>query len=282
MTILNLLSNFKITEQQSVKKPVFNLLAPQKTSEIFEKPIITPEMHQAKSVGAETVVTLSSPDMSGSGVIINKKISGKIVTGTILTNGHVVGTQSTKLVGQNIQIKLPNGQIVVGRVKANGIKYAPFTGEIYTGGIVPKRTLRNSIDIAVIEFTINKNNRASNFKVAKLGNDVNVGEEILSVGTPEKSKNKVFSSGIVIDRTRALSDGATQVSNAKVIEGMSGGGVFNETGHLVGINEQKNCNCRMTGANGRVYNWPEGATAGGIEASTIKTFLKTNNIEFTQ
>jgi Trypsin-like peptidase domain len=273
---LSLGSNFTLSNTVS------KINIPIKIAQIYAAHGVPTDMSKAKTVARDTVVVLSNLYTSGSGVIINKKIVGTKIIGTIITNGHVVGIQRTQLVGQNIKIKLPSGEMVAGKVIANGIKYAPFTGEIYTGGVAKSNTSKGSIDIAVVEFRVDKLSSSSHFKAAKLGYNAKLGEKILSVGTPENSKTKRFSTGVVLDKTNSLGDGVTQVSNAVVIGGMSGGGIFSEDGNLTGINERKNCNCRMISSDGKIYNWPLGATAGGIESSTIKAFLKSKNIQFIQ
>ncbi|MDJ0797270.1 MAG: tetratricopeptide repeat-containing serine protease family protein [Calothrix sp. MO_167.B12] len=159
---------------------------------------------------AEDITVLIKSEASGSGVIINK--SGK--TYTVLTAYHVVAN------------KKPS--------------YKIFTpdGESY---VLKKKTIKqlSNLDLAVVEFTSNKN-----YKVANIGNSDKIkrGNKCYLGGFPQlnaafRKPIFTFTSGeINASSSQTLSDdGYALVYNNDTVGGMSGGPILNEKGELIGI-----------------------------------------------
>jgi S1-C subfamily serine protease len=142
------------------------------------------------------VVSVQTPSSRGSGFFVTPD--------TIITNIHVVGTDST------VTIRRPNGSTTSARVQATSPAF----------------------DIAVLKVS----NIISNQPVLQLGTaaSVRIGEEVIAIGTPLGFLQNTVSRGIV----SGLRDvgGATLVqTDAAINPGNSGGPLLNRTGAVIGI-----------------------------------------------
>jgi tetratricopeptide (TPR) repeat protein len=158
---------------------------------------------QAKSVS----VLIQSPGNSGSGVLIQRQ--GQ--TYTVLTAAHVVSSP-----------KAPYTLILADE-------------KIYTATDV--KTLAG-IDLAVVTFQSDRT-----YPVAVLGSSQNLGEASpvyvagFPAGTAAITRSVyTFTEGTVTARSnKSFADGYAMVYSNNTLPGMSGGGVFNRAGQLVGI-----------------------------------------------
>ncbi|MEL6165321.1 MAG: trypsin-like peptidase domain-containing protein, partial [Cyanobacteria bacterium J06628_3] len=163
-------------------------------------------------IAEEITVLINYKDNSGngSGVIINREGNSY----TVLTAAHVVATPNLEY-----EIIAPGNQRY--QVNYNTVKKLP-----------------NQIDLAILKFTSN-----NNYKVAKIG-DSNISQK----GTPaylsgfpktNRAINKSilnFTEGkITANSNQPLNDGYALVYSSNTVAGMSGGGVFNQKGELIGI-----------------------------------------------
>ncbi|WP_310483810.1 tetratricopeptide repeat-containing serine protease family protein [Chamaesiphon sp. VAR_48_metabat_403] len=172
----------------------------------FALPQIATNPIVSKDFAIDRVVKIETRSGQGSGVII-KHVGN---TYTILTAAHVVNN----LYNLPVAITTPDRQQY--SIAPSEVKIAP-----------------NSLDLATLTFQSDRN-----YTVAELGNSSNItrGERIFAAGFQVKSLR--FYPGTVVaishhDRDRGY---GLAIGNAEILPGMSGGGLFNEAGNLIGIN----------------------------------------------
>ena len=157
------------------------------------------------------VVSIQTPSSRGSGFFVTPD--------TILTNVHVVGTDST------VTIRRPNGTTTTARVQATSPAF----------------------DIAVLKVSGAMPDQA----VLQLGTaaSVRVGEEVIAIGTPLGFLQNTVSRGIVSGLREV--GGATLVqTDAAINPGNSGGPLLNRSGAVIGIINVGICRQRRTGVRG--------------------------------
>jgi len=170
----------------------------------------TAKIADAHSVAPQSlrqqIVLIQTRSLQGSGVIIKR--TGN--TYTILTTAHVVNDLRSSLV----EIVTPDLH-----------QYTSSSSEVK---IAP-----NSLDLATITFQSDRN-----YLVAELGdsNTLNRGQPIFAAGFQGKSLK--FYPGTVVAISRQSQDRGygLAIGTAKILPGMSGGGLFNNVGSLIGIN----------------------------------------------
>jgi tetratricopeptide (TPR) repeat protein/S1-C subfamily serine protease len=171
----------------------------------------------ARSVTVE--IKLQKAETVGSGVIIDRK--GDLYT--VVTNEHVI-------CGNEYCSELPSGEIY-SLALADGQQYQVRASNI--------RLLRNSLDLAIIQFRSNHNYAVA--KVAALGS-LKTDDNVYTAGFPFAEPGFTFGEGkaIAVVNERFIGDGRgyTIVYNAPTLPGMSGGGVFNSSGQLAAIHGQ--------------------------------------------
>lgn len=137
---------------------------------------------------------------AGSGVIIDDK-------GHIMTNHHVISNSN------KITVRLDNGKSYKAKVIGSD----------------------QQTDIAIIKIS------ADNLKPATYGNSdkLEVGESVVAIGNPLGKLGGTVTSGIVSAKDRQITLSGTPMrliqTDATVNPGNSGGGLFNESGQLIGI-----------------------------------------------
>jgi Flp pilus assembly protein TadD len=155
---------------------------------------------------SDRIVLIQTKSGQGSGVIIKRSGS----TYTILTAAHVVND----LRSSPLQITTPDQQ--------------QHTSEPIEVKIAP-----NALDLATISFQSEQN-----YPVAELGDSATAikGQPIFAVGFQGTSLK--LNSGTVVATSRQSQDRGygLAIGNADILPGMSGGGLFTETGTLIGIN----------------------------------------------
>jgi S1-C subfamily serine protease len=142
----------------------------------------------------------------GSGVII-KRVDN---TYTILTAAHVV----TDLRDSSVEIITPDRQQYT--TKSSEVKIAP-----------------NLVDLATLTFESQQN-----YAVAKLGDSNNVakGQTIVAAGFQGNSVKLSSGTVVAISRQSQEHGYGLAIGTADILPGMSGGGLFDEMGNLIGIN----------------------------------------------
>jgi S1-C subfamily serine protease len=142
------------------------------------------------------VVTIQTPTSRGSGFFVTPD--------TIITNVHVVGTDST------VTIRRPNGTATTARVQATSPAF----------------------DIAVLKV----NGVMSNQAVLQLGTaaSVRIGEEVIAIGTPLGFLQNTVSRGIV-SGLREVGGAALVQTDAAINPGNSGGPLLNRSGAVIGV-----------------------------------------------
>jgi S1-C subfamily serine protease len=155
---------------------------------------------------ADKIVSIETKSGQGSGVII--KHTGNIYT--ILTAAHVVND----LRSSPLRITTPDRQQYTSSPTA--VKIAP-----------------NRLDLATISFQSDRN-----YPVAELGNSDTVakGQSIFAAGFQGNSLK--FHPGTVVAISHQSQDSGygLAIGSADIFPGMSGGGLFNQAGILIGIN----------------------------------------------
>ena len=155
---------------------------------------------------SDRVVLIQTRSGQGSGVIIKR--TGN--TYTILTAAHVVND----LRSSPLKITTPDRQ--------------QYTSEPLEVKIAP-----NSLDLATISFQSEQN-----YSVAELGDSATAikGQPVFAVGFQGTALK--LNSGTVVATSRQSQDlgYGLAIGNADILPGMSGGGLFTETGTLIGIN----------------------------------------------
>ena len=142
------------------------------------------------------VVTIQTPSSRGSGFFVTPE--------TIMTNVHVVGTDST------VSVRQTNGTTTTARVQIASPAF----------------------DIAVLKVSMVMSNQA----VLQLSTtaSVRIGEEVIAIGTPLGFLQNTVSRGIVSGLREV--EGATLVqTDAAINPGNSGGPLLNRNGAVIGI-----------------------------------------------
>jgi tetratricopeptide (TPR) repeat protein len=161
--------------------------------------------------------------VNGSGTIVGKEGN----TYSLLTACHVVSTscKSEKLI-DNWVITMPDGEKIVVKSGKDAVTI-----------------LNSAIDVAVIRF-----NSSKNYAVATIGNYTTKRYQLLFMtGFPAKdqSKQRFLTAGVVEAKDKAafvakdqysVGNGQELVYTNQSSGGMSGGGVFDTEGRLVGVN----------------------------------------------
>ena len=160
---------------------------------------------QIDQIARKVTVKIEDDNRSnGSGVIV-AKLGG---TYFVLTAEHVVKTE------QGYTISTPDG-------KTYPAKYSSMV------------KLPN-VDLAVVPFSSEEN-----YAIAKLGNSnkVRKGNKTFIAGFPAVTSKYRFTNGDVVANasSKAVELGYTLIYSNPTDRGMSGGGVFNENGEIVGI-----------------------------------------------
>jgi len=160
---------------------------------------------QINQIARKVTVKIEDDNRSnGSGVIV-AKLGG---TYFVLTAEHVVKTE------QGYTISTPDG-------KTYPAKYSSMV------------KLPN-VDLAVVPFSSQEN-----YAIAKVGNSnkVRKGNKTFIAGFPAVTKKYKFTNGDVIANasSKAVELGYTLIYSNPTDRGMSGGGVFNDNGEIVGI-----------------------------------------------
>jgi S1-C subfamily serine protease/lipoprotein NlpI len=155
---------------------------------------------------ADKIVSIETKSGQGSGVII--KHTGNIYT--ILTAAHVVND----LRSSPLRITTPDRQQ-------------------YTSSPIAVKIAPNRLDLATISFQSDRN-----YPVAELGNSDTVakGQSIFAAGFQGSSLK--FHPGTVVAISHQSQDSGygLAIGSADIFPGMSGGGLFNQAGILIGIN----------------------------------------------
>jgi tetratricopeptide (TPR) repeat protein len=176
----------------------------------------------ARAVAVE-IKLKSDPNAVGSGVIIDRQ--GDLYT--LVTNAHVVcgGLRCSELpAGEIYSLGLSDGQRY--QVKGSSV-----------------RLLGDDLDLAIIQFRSSRNYAVA--KVAAAGS-LQVEDEVYASGFPCDRNSEpcqplgyTFEGGkaiaVVNKRLDGDNGGYTIIYNADTLPGMSGGGVFNNSGQLVAI-----------------------------------------------
>jgi tetratricopeptide (TPR) repeat protein len=160
----------------------------------------------SKDFAIDRVVQIETRSGQGSGVII-KHVGN---TYTILTAAHVVNN----LYNLPVAITTPDRQQYT--IAPSEVKIAP-----------------NSLDLATLTFQSDRN-----YTVAELGNSRTItrGERIFAAGFQVKSLRFYPGTVVAIGHQDCDRGYGLAIGNAEILPGMSGGGLFNEAGNLIGIN----------------------------------------------
>jgi S1-C subfamily serine protease len=142
------------------------------------------------------VVAVQTPSSRGSGFFVSPD--------TIITNVHVVGTDST------VTIRRPNGTATTARVQTTSPAFDIAVLKVF--GFVPNQAFLSLGDSASIR----------------------IGEEVIAIGTPLGFLQNTVSRGIVSGLREA--GGATLVqTDAAINPGNSGGPLLNRSGAVIGV-----------------------------------------------
>jgi tetratricopeptide (TPR) repeat protein len=185
---------------------------------IYAHPAIAQKSYEVKAIAKATSVKikLQKNNTSGSGVIVHQQGN----TYTIVTNRHVVcgsGRCSAASPGETYSLILSDGQQY--RVNTTAIKM-----------------LGDDLDLAVIQFQSNRK-----YTVATIAepNSLKLNSRLFTTGHPYEQTGFSFNRGnaIAVVNKRLTGDkgGYSIVYDAITLPGMSGGGVFDNSGQLVAI-----------------------------------------------
>jgi tetratricopeptide (TPR) repeat protein len=177
----------------------------------------TPDEIRSIAQAVTVEINLKEAQSIGSGVIIHHQ--GEVYT--LITNRHVVcGTPSLCSAlspTETYQLKFGDGMLL--NIGADAVKM-----------------LGTDLDLAIIQFRSNRSYQVA--KLAKPGS-LKVSDLVYTSGYPNESREFSFHSGeavaVVNKRLVGDSGGYTVIYTAHTQIGMSGGGVFNEDGHIVSI-----------------------------------------------
>jgi S1-C subfamily serine protease len=168
-------------------------------------PVRALQSAQVSNIAQQVVVSIKTQSGHGSGVIV-KHVGD---TYTVVTAAHVVNDTNSLA----LEIVTPDRESY--DIDTDDIKVAP-----------------NKLDLATVTFRSDKN-----YPVVKLGNSNNVakGQTVFTAGF--LGETLFFHPGKVVAISRKPQDSGygLVVGNADILPGMSGGGLFNEAGMLVGI-----------------------------------------------
>lgn len=162
-----------------------------------------------------TTVRITSSNLSGSGVIVNRQ--GQIYT--VLTNWHVVGFRDSHTI-----------------MTFDGQEYTPISS-------CPRKL--GFYDLAITQFS-----SANSYEVANISNEpVAVGDQLLATGFPmyqDGTLTTTFDQGVLNFRLtlgevtllppKSMALGYRLGYTNEIVAGMSGGPIFNAKGLLIGIN----------------------------------------------
>jgi uncharacterized protein YqkB len=177
-------------------------------------PSPTLPLTEIKKIAQATTVRLLTNNASGSGVIINK--NGDIYT--VITNWHVVSFSD---------------------------KLTILTSDKQSYSVVKLPQRLGNQDLAIVQFR-----SQTSYQVSSLSNQpLTLGEKVFAVGFPmyqPKTINTTFDQGIKVFHftegvisllpNQSLAEGYDLGYTNDIVVGMSGGGIFNEQGLLIGIN----------------------------------------------
>jgi S1-C subfamily serine protease/lipoprotein NlpI len=154
----------------------------------------------------DRVVFIQSRSGQGSGVIIEHDGD----TYTILTAAHVVGKDRTQ-----------------------PLKIVTFDRQEYTTSSDRIHIAPNAIDLATVTFQ-----STQNYPLAEIGDSSTLtrGQTILAAGYSNATLQSYPGKVVAIGRQSQPSGYGLVLGNADILPGMSGGGIFNDKGILVGIN----------------------------------------------
>ncbi len=154
----------------------------------------------------DRVVLIQTGSGQGSGVII--KHDGD--TYTILTAAHVVANRQNR-----------------------SVKIVTFDRQEYTASIDRIQIAPNAIDLATVTFTSNQN-----YPVAEIGDSSSLvrGQAIFAGGYLNTAVQFYPGKVVAISHQSHPYGYSLVLGNADILPGMSGGGLFNDRGVLVGIN----------------------------------------------
>jgi Trypsin-like peptidase domain/TPR repeat/Tetratricopeptide repeat len=192
-------------------------------------------------------VSIIAANSNGSGAII-KRTGNKY---TVLTAAHVVrSTQQVYSIGT-----------------ADGKKHQISNAKIFPEGI----------DLAVIDFTSSKS-----YPVAKIGNSDNSeeGSSALVAGYPRSDREVPIYSlrkgRVVANSSKGFDEGYGIVYSSNTLPGMSGGGVFNDSGELIAIHGKGDITSGASLGNGG--NSPVRLKTGYDLGIPINIFIKSAQI----
>jgi tetratricopeptide (TPR) repeat protein len=184
----------------SITTPLIQIAPVRAVPKIAANPIVS------KDFAIDRVVQIETRSGQGSGVII-KHVGN---TYTILTAAHVVNN----LYNLPVAVTTPDRQQY--SIAPSEVKIAP-----------------NSLDLATLTFQSDRK-----YTVAELGNSRNItrGERIFAAGFQVKSLRFYPGTVVAIGHQDCDRGYGLAIGNAEILPGMSGGGLFNEAGNLIGIN----------------------------------------------
>jgi S1-C subfamily serine protease len=163
-------------------------------------PVTTLSISQLVSLSQPTVLKVTTGEGSGTGVILAR-------TGSVLTNYHVVGTNT------QVQITLMNG-------------------EKYQAIVIAKDRDKDLALLAIIA-------QRTDFPFITLTNDVEIGEDVLAIGYPLGLEGPAtFSKGIV-SAIRTVDNHRYIQTDAAINPGNSGGPLVDLRGKAIGVNAAK-------------------------------------------
>ena len=174
-------------------------------SKDFEETKKPHDLYQISSLARSTAVEIIIPSKSGSGVLIAKEGSKY----TILTAWHIF---------EDIDLEIP----------------FQIRTEDYNIYEVDKGSIKQieNLDMAIFTFETEKDYKIVDFSNLSM---LKKGDVLFSSGFVDS--NFYFQRGEVIANAKAIvKDGNQLIYTSKVVSGMSGGGIFDNYGKLVGIN----------------------------------------------
>jgi tetratricopeptide (TPR) repeat protein len=177
----------------------------------------------ARSTTGKLVLKLNNQELVGSGVIIHRR--GDLYT--LVTNRHVV-------CGGNLCDRLPSGASYQLEFSGNSIgsvqRYAVKESAI--------KLLGKDLDLAIVQFRSSRRYAVAPISIDPLKTNDGVYVAGFPLGKSEFSFNGGKAIAVVNRRLTLDGGGYSIIYSAPTLPGMSGGGVFNEKGQLVGIHGQ--------------------------------------------
>ena len=161
---------------------------------------------QAKRVGA-SVIKVSTPSASGSGVLLNED-------GYAVTNAHVIQGETDL----RVTVWIPQQD---GTLKRTTIEDVSIIA------------VNNHLDLALLQLT-HPENLPFDFSVLEFAETIEVGQMVFAIGNP-LGLERSMSQGVISTKQRSF-DGLTYIqTDAAINPGNSGGPLFNSRGEVVGI-----------------------------------------------